>query len=513
MTVHVRMALAVLSGVLYFVGFVGYDQFYLSWICLAPLLVALRDVTPGRAALLGWLMGLVTHMGGYHWVIGLLREFGDLPLPAAFLGYVLLCAGQGAFFAVYALILAVLWRGGAPGGVWLAPVVHAALELVYPFLFPSYLANSQLHFLAFMQIAELVGVIGMGFVMVLVSSVAAESFLAWRGGRPLPRRGWAVAVALLVLSVGYGLVRIPQVEARVAAAPTLKVGVVQANLGARDKRRAPDEWIRRHQERTLALVQREPDLDLVVWPETAYNRLIPNERGSLRGALQVGHGVPMLSGVLRYAWDDPDDEPRIYNAAVAVDGEGVVTGIYNKNLLLAFGEFVPLASTFPALKALFPHTGDFTAGSDAVPVRVGDHTLAVHVCYEDIMPGFVRGLMAERDGERPQVLMNLTNDSWFGDTIQPFIHLALASFRTVEHRRALVRSTNTGISAYVDPVGRIAATVPQYTEGDLVVRVPLMEGTTVYQVVGDLPAWLCVGITGFLLLLAWRRRHPGHAPR
>lgn len=161
------------------------------------------------------------------------------------------------------------------------------------------------------------------------------------------------------------------------------------------------------------------------------------------------------------------------------------------------------------LKEFFPQSGDLTPGASAAPMEFGPHLLGVYICYEDLMPGFVRRIMAVQDGRRPQVMFNLTNDSWFGDTIEPFVHLALAAFRSVEQRRVLVRSTNTGISAVVDAAGRIGPTVPQLQEGSLVVRVPLLEGTTVYQVIGDAPAWACLGLMILLLLLGVRRAPPG----
>ena len=496
-----------ISGVLYFTGFVGYDQFYLSWICLAPLLIALRGVRPRQAILIGWLMGLTTHMGGYGWVIGLLRDFASLPTPAAFAGYVLLCAGQGAFFAVYAWMLATLWRARIPGGVWLAPVVHAGLEVVYPFIFRSYLANSQIHFLAFMQIAELVGVIGMGFLMVLVSSLAAESFLAWRAGTRIPVRGWAVAAVLFLASVGYGWLRIPQIDARIAEAPSLKVGIVQANVGQGDKDLSPRDWIALHRRLTARLVESVPDLDLVVWPETAYNRYVERTQENLGRQLQGNHSVPMVSGIRTWDADPSDGTERRYNSAVLIDSAGRVQGLYDKNRLLVFGEYLPLSGTFPSLKDLFPHTSHFTAGTSAVPMDLGPVRIGVHICYEDILPGFVQRLMAERDGRRPDLLVNLTNDSWFGDTMEPTIHLALAAFRSVEHRRTLVRSTNTGISAMVDAAGRIGPSVPQYRAGNLVVEAPLLSGSTVYEAVGDAPAWICLGLT--LLLVGVALRRPG----
>ena len=501
-----RSLLAVLSGVLYFSGFVGYDQFYLSWICLTPLLVALHGSTWRQSIVIGWTMGLTTHLGGYTWIIDLLREFAGAPVPVAFSGYVLLCAAQGAFFAVFSWVLTTLSRSGIRGSFWLPPVIHAGLELVYPFLFRSFLANSQIHFLSFMQIAEVVGVIGMGFIMVLVSSLLAETVLQVRAGKTAPYRGWILAALLVTGSVAFGRVRIQQIDTSVTTAPHIRVGLIQTNLGQGDKNRSPNEWVSAHLTQTEELVANEPDLDLIVWPETAYNRYIPRNASNLRQILQQGHSIPMLTGILTRETNEGGGGERRYNSAVLIDSIGEVQGVFDKNRLLAFGEYVPLGHLAPRVARAIPTPGRFTPGQTAQPLDLGEIRLAVHICYEDILPRFVRRLMRAEEGRRPQLLVNLTNDSWFGDTIEPRIHLALAAFRAVENRRTLVRATNTGISAMVDPVGRISPSIPQYQQGNLVVDAPLLDGTTVYQRAGDVLGWLCLCVTILMLIASGTAR-------
>jgi apolipoprotein N-acyltransferase len=129
----------------------------------------------------------------------------------------------------------------------------------------------------------------------------------------------------------------------------------------------------------------------------------------------------------------------------------------------------------------------------------------VNICYEDIFPGQVRMLMqGGRDRQVPEVMFNVTNDSWYGDTIQPLEHLVLASFRSIEHRRALVRSTNTGISAIVDPAGRISHRTAQWKSASLSGRIPMMQGRTVYAVAGDWIGWVCAVIALLGLVRAFR---------
>jgi apolipoprotein N-acyltransferase len=144
---------------------------------------------------------------------------------------------------------------------------------------------------------------------------------------------------------------------------------------------------------------------------------------------------------------------------------------------------------------------------------LGRHVLSVSICYEDIFPGHIRMLMSGgRFRQVPEAMFNLTDDSWYGNTVEPMEHLVLASFRAIEHRRSLIRATNTGVSAIIDPVGRIDHRIVQWTRGTLVGRVPMMQGRTVYAVLGDWMGWLCALLALLGIVNAYRlaRRHLEH---
>ncbi|MEZ4270167.1 MAG: hypothetical protein R3C68_01630, partial [Myxococcota bacterium] len=203
--------LAALSGVLYFTGFCGLEQFYLSWICLVPILWALDDQhMSGRQALaVAWFFGLVTHLGGYTWICGMLHEFAYLPWPLAVFGYVLLCVAQGSLLGVWGWGMQGLSRRFGVSLVWGAPVIMVLAEGLYPALFPSYLANSQYRQLAFIQSLEIWGPLGLSFILTLSSAVIYAT-LAWKfrdSGR-FPAVGWLVLLSLVVGNALYGLAAI-----------------------------------------------------------------------------------------------------------------------------------------------------------------------------------------------------------------------------------------------------------------------------------------------------------------
>jgi apolipoprotein N-acyltransferase len=211
-----------------------------------------------------------------------------------------------------------------------------------------------------------------------------------------------------------------------------------------------------------------------------------------RDAVQRGFDVPTLLGIVTR--DEARREFR--NTAVLLDRRGRVEGIYDKNYLLMFGEYLPLADKLPFLRRLIPEAGDFVPGETVEVFPFRDQKIGVMVCYEDIIPAFTRRVA----GKAPNLLVNITNDAWFGRTAEPWLHLALAVFRAVENRRFLVRSTNTGVSAFVDPMGRILRHSDLENPEVLMEKVAFLDGTTLYQRLGDVLGWGASGLAGLLFV-------------
>ncbi len=227
-----------------------------------------------------------------------------------------------------------------------------------------------------------------------------------------------------------------------------------------------------------------------------------------RAAVQRGHDTPVLFGGITSELRTPVDlnwPYRDWNTAVMVDRRGRVVGLYDKVYLLVGGEFIPFGEQFPVLYEWIRHAGRFEAGTEVKVFNWRGYRLGVMICYEDILPKFNRRLA---DLE-PHVILNVTNDAWFGHTAEPYLHMALAIFRSVEQRRALVRSTNTGVSVFVSPTGEIIKQTEITGRETLSADVPMMTGKTIYGRIGDVFAWIQVGWLLALILprmLAWRRR-------
>lgn len=500
---------AVLSGVLYFVAFAGFDQWWLTFVALVPLYVSIQGQPPRRAAWLGFLSGLAMNLGGFYWLVNMLRTFSGFPTALCLVFVVLICAYQGGRLALMGWL-----HGRAAGRGWPAPVAFAgafaASELAYPLLFPWYYAATVHQIPVLMQVADLGGPILVGLVLVAVNLALAEALRARLVRVEPERRIIGVAVIALVLTLLYGAVRISGTRAKMRAAPEARVGIVQGNMGLVQKREDPGEGLRRHRRLTAEL--RQKGADFVVWSESSVTFAVPEELGTkghfFRDRFAASLGVPAIFGAVLFRVD-PDRE-RWFNTAIATDARGEVTGRYDKQFLLAFGEYLPFGDTFPILYEWSPHSGRFSSGSSLDPVTVDvkgeKHKVTVLICYEDILPSFTNRAVAHAE---PDLLVNITNDAWFGDTTEPWEHLALSKFRAIEHRRYLVRSTNSGVSAVIDPIGGVVTNTKTFVPDAQVASIRWLHGGTLYEVVGDAP-WYLVAVG--MLVASFRPRRKGRPP-
>jgi apolipoprotein N-acyltransferase len=495
-------ALAVLSGLLYFLAFPGIDLWPLAFVALVPLILAVRGQSPRRALLFGWLSGFTMTMLGFYWLLEMLRTFSGFPLPLCALFLTLLCAYQAGRIALLGWVYArTEQRGWPPAPAFL--LVFAASEQIYPLLFPWSYAATVHQIPALIQLSELGGPILVALPLVAANLAIAELILA-RLERRQVRWKPALALALApVVSALYGAIRIGQVDEQVRRAEPAEVGLVQANMSLFAKRQEKQEGLRRHVRLTDRLMKEQKEkLDLVVWSETSVMSAIDEATKDSDIPRKISGDLD-VSAIFGVVLRRPVNDVRgnvYFNSAIATNRRGIVTGRYDKQFLLAFGEYLPFGEAFPILYEWSPNSGRFSPGKSHLPLQIGRHQIATFICYEDIIPGFVNTIVGAGN---PDLLVNLTNDAWFGDTTEPWIHLALSKFRAVEHRRFFVRSTNSGVSAFVDPVGRVIAHTGTFKEEALRERIAWMRSTTFYEIVGDVPWYLAVLAAG---ALAWYPR-------
>jgi len=503
---HLAYAGAFLSGLLYWLAFAGMDVWPLAFVAWVPLVLAMHRQTPRRAAGLGWIAGLTMNVFGFFWLMSMLKTFSGFPAPLCFLFLLIVCGYQGARIALMGWLYGRASARGWPAGPVFA-AAFAASELFYPLLFPWYFAATVHQVPVLTQLADVGGPILVGLVLVAANLALAEPLLA-----RLERRRPRVAVmgtgaVTVAFACAYGALRVSAVDAMVQAAPQSTVGVVQANMGLLEKRNSVDEGLQRHLRASEQLV-RDEKVDFLVWSETSAMRPVREDRyrDDLRAGVGRRIGAPAIFGAVVYQLVTDEREIVYHNTAVSSDGRGAINGRYDKEYLLMFGEYLPFGDAFPILYKWSPNSGHFSPGTALDPLVLDvdgtSHRVTALICYEDILPGFTND--AVRHGD-PELLVNMTNDAWFGDTVEPWEHLALAQLRAVEHRRFLVRGTNSGVSAVVDPVGRVIAHTGTFRTESLSAPIRWMSSRTVYERIGNWP-WLLAGLA--LLVGCFRKRAP-----
>ncbi len=490
---------AALSGACYCLGYPGNDIWPLALVAFSPLWICIQGQTPKRALWLGVIAGTVMNVGGFYWLQSMLMTFSGFPASLCALFTVIVCAYQGGRMGFLSWLYARATLRGWPA----APVFIAAFiasELVYPLLFPWSFAASLHKLPAFTQIAELGGPILVGTVLVTINLAVAEPSLAFLEKRKIDTRLLVGAGITVASTLAFAAWRIPVIDARAAASEPLHVGIVQGNMGLMQKREDPGEGLRRHIRMTREL--KEKGVELAVWSESSATFPMRENmyKASMRDYVGRHLGISSIVGGVIYRFD-PDRE-RWFNVALSMNEKGEVLSRYDKQYLLAFGEHIPFSEQFPILNEWSPNSGKFSAGTSIEPltvqIRGKDHVVSTLICYEDILSDFTNRVVSHAD---PELLVNITNDAWFGDTAEPWEHLALAKLRAVEHRRYLVRSTNSGVSAIVDPVGRVVVNGGTFKAEHLDAIVHFMNASTVYELIGNVPYWLvslAIGIAAFV---------------
>ncbi len=501
-------ALAVLSGVFLAAAFPLVNLHFLAWFALVPLLLAVNGQNVKTGFWLGGITGLVYFTGTVYWVSNSMYYYGNIALlPASFFTLLL-----SAYLALYpAMFGAAAARVGntKPNLRFLAlPAVWTSLELGRTYVFSGFpwvlLGYSQYSVLPVIQIADLAGVYGVSFLVVLVNASLADLII--------DRKRWHAVLAagiamMLVLVYGFSKLHTPEPSGGIT------VSVVQGNI-EQDKKWNPayqSETLATYKRLTLEALKQHPDL--VIWPETATPFYFMAARQSDRllsedlVSFVKETGVPLLFGSPTYEVK-PTRQIVGRNSAFLLSPEGRTEAVYHKIHLVPFGEYVPLKKILFFVGKMVEAIGDFEPGREytvmTVPYGAGGREqtkICTVICYEIIFPDLVRKFVKRGAA----VVTTITNDAWFGRTAAPYQHFSMAVFRAVENRVPVARAANTGISGFIDPAGRILATSGIFTEAQLTRTVAPGTGKTFYTEYGDVFAYLCV-LTSLVLLAITRKK-------
>lgn len=501
--------LVLLSAGLYSLSFPPWNVPALTWVALVPLFAALHRAAPARGFLAGLLWGTTMIWGVGHWVPAALSTYWGQPawfgILCSLLGSLIFVGSYIAGFGLCAALvcghLAGVGRCVALAVLWVAwEVARGRLLTGDPWLLAGYGLTG---WPVWIQIADLGGVHLVSLVVAFTNACIAEALL----GRALsPARRTLVvlsAAGVLIAVHSYGRARL---DVDFAGEPNATVAIIQGNndLGSQWRSdlygKGLEDYLRLSRE-----ALREGPIDLLVWPESAVTFFLAREPGyqeAIRRLLAEGR-AGLIVGAPHY--EDPDPaRPQYYNSAFYMTGKEGVRERYDKVHLLPFGEYFPLR-TIGLLRRRFERVRTFTPGRDIQLLDIREGKAAVVICFEAIFPDLVRQRMAGGAG----FLVNLSNDAWLGGAAGAQQHLLMVPMRAVENRTWVVRATTTGISAIIDPHGRVRARTDIGREEILRGTIATRSSPTFYQRRGDWVAVLSVALSGVLLAfpLAARRKH------
>jgi len=492
-----QIVLALVSAVLLTLAFPKIDVGWMAWIALAPLILAVRQVRLKAGFFLGFSFGLVSNLGLVYWTVYTMHQYGNVPFSQAVVLLILLCAYLSLYPGLFAALLA--WLRPTPGRlIFIAPAVWVSLEMLRNGLLTGFpwelLGYSQYDHLWLIQTADLFGVYGLSGLIVFVNSVLAMLLLSWLElpwQDLIPKRkttGRAAAAMVIVLAcvTTYGYLRLRSVDRAADSAEQARVVVVQGNIDQAQKWDPRFQILTTVKYRRLSLEPEAKGADLIIWPETAAPFYFLDDKvltAMVMEGIKAANSF-FIIGSPSYA---ASKEQLVYhNSAYLISPRGEVQGKYDKVHLVPFGEYVPLKRFLPFINKLVAQVGDFKPGRRGSTLPWKNHRAGVLICYEAIFPELARAMV--RNGA--DLLVNITNDAWFGRTSAAFQHLSMAVFRSVENRRCLARAANTGISGFIDAGGRILKSTDLFQESVAAQSVALMKTRSLYSRWGDWPLGL-----------------------
>jgi len=510
-----RAALVIASGLALALAFPKSDVSLLAWVAFVPFFYAVEGEPLKRVFWWGWLQGFACYVGSLYWVVITLHDFAGVNFFLSLIPMLLLASVVAIFTALS------MWTGEFCARrlrlpvVVTMPIAWAAVELFRTYLpigFPwNLLGETQYRNLELIQFAEFTGTYGVS-ALIIFFNVVIFMVLLRRGSRRLQTLSLSILTAVMIAAIVFGNWRIHELKT-IKPDGTFRVAMVQGNIPQSVKwdadAQAPTFKIYSDQSADAA----KQGADLIVWPEAAatfifqpddrYPEVVAADANYRSQLLQLARdiGKPILFGAPALVVKN-DRVAGFANRAYLVSAQGEVVAWYDKIQLVPFGEYVPFRAVLGFVVNRIVHGfGDMVPGEQQTLFDVKGAKLSVLICYESIFPDLARRSVKQG----ADVMVNITNDAWYGTSSAPYQLLAMAAMRSVETKVPMIRTANTGISAIILDDGSITATTPLFKRGTEIEDVSWHPMRTLYTMVGDLFADICLVLTAIALIWGWRR--------
>lgn len=497
-----------IAGCLYALAYpsaLGAGWFPIIFLGIPLFLWKLEEATFKQSLGLVFAYNLGLDLVSYYWIPHTMREFGQLPYPVSILVGVLFTFLLQTHWWFYILIwkkMRPVWKWESETGIILTALVMTLLERYVPQQFPSFVGNAYLHLAPHVGMAPHFGVAIFSFMTYWVA-LEAVTQLRLKKFRP---QVWLAFSAFMILNVFFPL-KNPE------SSKTLNVRVVQANIGnflklsgESGEENSVEAIDKKYFD--LSTLKNEFKPDLIVWPETAYPKTFYGENtyisGLFKNIIRETNAQMLIGGYDQDPSKSPlDFHETVFNASILINEEKVISS-YHKNILIHFGETLPFGPFNRQIVSVIPAIALFARGEGTPLMETKDgYRFVAPICYEILESNYMRSLLNEWKDNH--FIVNHTNDSWYGDTAEPYQHLFLAKWRALEFQLPIIRSTNTGISSVIFPDGSESKRLLIGEESVLDVSLPIGRAqNTVYQLYGILP--LLALVLTFLVITGWREK-------
>ncbi len=497
-----------LSGILLLLSFPKFDLGFLAWIALVPLFYSIEGGSVRDSFWLGWIAGIVFFFGGVSWVTNTMVNYGGLSLPLSYLILLLLVLYLGLYYAVFSSLLTFIRSKTKIPLILIAPSLWVSLELLRNYLFTGspwlLLGYSQYRYLTIIQIADITGVYGVSFIIVLVNILLFEliDLYLQREVKKFPLMAVITTSTVMIVILFYGHWKLSKLQTPNSKLQTsIKVALIQGNIPQEIKW---DETYERSTIDTYIRLTREAageGVDMVVWPEAATPFYLEREKMYLEmiASLVKEKKVYLLVGSPSY--DPLDKKGRYYNSAYLLDPGGRIISRYDKIHLVPFGEYVPLRRILFFIEKMVVGIGDFSSGEGYTVMEVPEGRFGVVICFEVIFPELVREFV--KGGAN--FMVTVTNDAWFGRSSAPYQHFSIVVFRAVENRVSIIRAANTGVSGIIDQAGRIIKASDIFVETYIPGEITPARDRSLYTRLGDLFSYVCAVFTLIIVGMSLRK--------
>lgn len=463
-------------GLIPFLYIIMYDRHYLQ-----------------KAVIFGW----VAYIINFYWLYLTFRISGKLPLFYSILVPALLCLYYGFQYFLIAL-LNKLFCTFNKKLLYFFPFLFVFVDFLYPKLFTHSIADGLIGINYVIQIIDLAGMTGLILVVMYCNIGLFVLIEKIRKRENISIYNFAF-IFLLVITLGYGIFRVKYFENLQVDMNKTYAAMIQGNITGKQKMDTKNFFqinIDRYNNLTKEAVEKYSP-DFIIWPESVFNRAYDGSATMMNRLIHDDYPPLILGSTF---WKRlPDDEYDITNSSFLIEKRTEIAR-YDKQHLLAFGEYVPMEKYFPFLNSLTPLNYSMRSGDTSSVFTIGKNVKAcISICYEDIFPNEIR----RKVNEGSNLMINITNDSWYGDTIGPVHHSVLGRLRAIENRRAFYRCTATGVTTASDLTGKVVATGPVWVPYIIPATLPLYEGRSLYSYIGESLSYFCVGLVLIILLLTF----------